>query len=155
MEKKKQVKTLKVFSTFFDEQFWFMNRFLYFFINAHAQIEKLIAKIKSITWNAWMEISLTTSFGVKCGVEVCSYSKNFKFTCCLGFSSLNCPVPHACPVFLLCLDCNISVIWASVWLVFLFLHFHMFSFSETKKIIFLFKTWCFVFIVCRWVSTFP
>ena len=48
---------------------WFMNRFLYFIMNPHAQIEKLIAKIKSITWNAWMEISLTISFGVKCGVE--------------------------------------------------------------------------------------
>ena len=63
------IKILKVFSTFLMNKFWFMNRFLYFFINAHAQIEKLIAKIKSITWNAWMEISLTTSFGVKCGVE--------------------------------------------------------------------------------------
>ena len=28
---------------------------------------------------------------------------------------------------------NILVIWASVWLVFLFLHFRMFSFGETKK----------------------
>ena len=46
-----------------------MNRFLYFFINVHAQIEKQIVKIKSITWNAWIEISLKTSFGVKCGVE--------------------------------------------------------------------------------------
>ena len=50
-------------------KFWFMNRFLSFFINAHAQIEKLIAKIKSITWNAWMEISLNDSFGATCGVE--------------------------------------------------------------------------------------
>ena len=74
----------KSFQLFLMNKFWFMNRFLNFFINAHAQIEKLIAKIKSITWNAWMEISLTTSFGVKCGVEVCSYSKNFKFTCYLG-----------------------------------------------------------------------
>ena len=58
-----------LFNFYLMNKFWFMNRFLYFFINAHAQIEKLIAKIKSITWNAWMEISLTTSFGVKCGVE--------------------------------------------------------------------------------------
>ena len=48
---------------------WFMNRFPYFFMNVHAQIEKLIAKIQSITWNAWMEISLMTSFGAKCGIE--------------------------------------------------------------------------------------
>ena len=59
----------KSFQLFLMNKFWFMNRFLYFFINAHAQIEKLIAKIKSITWNAWMEISMTTSFGVKCGVK--------------------------------------------------------------------------------------
>ena len=38
-------------------------------MNLHAQIEKLIAKIQSMTWNAWMEISLVTSFGVKCGIE--------------------------------------------------------------------------------------
>ena len=59
-----------------------MNRFLYFFINAHAQIEKLIAKLKSITWNAWMEICLTMSFGFIC---------NLKFTLLRRFSSLNCP----------------------------------------------------------------
>ena len=40
-----------------------------FFMNVRAQIEKLIAKIKSTTWNAWVEISLATSFGVKRGVE--------------------------------------------------------------------------------------
>ena len=65
-------KKLKDFSTFCDQlmnKFWFINRFLYFFINAHGQIEKLIAKNRSVTWNAWMEISLKTSFGAKCGVE--------------------------------------------------------------------------------------
>ena len=136
IEKKKQVIDQdfeKSFQLSLMNKFWF-NRFVYFFINAHAQIEKLIAKIKLITWNAWMEISLTMSFGVKCGVEVCSYSKNFKFTCCLGgfhlWTALN---THECPVFLLCLDCNISVIWTSVWLLFLFLHFHMFSFRYNKN----------------------
>ena len=90
IEKKNKKKTghwskfWKSFQLFLMNKFWFMNRFLYFFINMHAQIEKLIAKIKSIIWNTWMEISLTASFGVKCGVEVCSYSKAFKFTCCLG-----------------------------------------------------------------------
>ena len=38
---------------------------------------------------------------------------------------------------------------------FWFLHLHVSGFSETNKFIFLFKTWCFVFIVCRGVSTFP
>ena len=62
----------KVFSTFDDRlmnKFWFMNRLLYFYINVHAEIEKLIAKNKSITWNVWTEINLKTSFGVKCGAE--------------------------------------------------------------------------------------
>ena len=78
IEKKQKQKTghwskfWKSFQLFLMNKFWFMNRFLYFFINMHAQIEKLIAKIKSIIWNTWMEISLTASFGVKCGVEVCS-----------------------------------------------------------------------------------
>ena len=31
---------------------WFNYRFLYFFINGHAKIEKLTAKINLITWNA-------------------------------------------------------------------------------------------------------
>ena len=63
---------LKVFSTFCDQlmnKFWLINRYFYFFINAHGQIEKLTAKIRSITPNAWMEIHLKTSFGAKCGVE--------------------------------------------------------------------------------------
>ena len=38
-------------------------------MNGHAKIEKLIAKISLITRNAWMEISQTTSFDAKCGVE--------------------------------------------------------------------------------------
>ena len=75
IEKKKQTnktghwsKLWKCFQLFW-WTIWFINRFLYFFLTAHAQIEKLIAKIKSINWNAWMEISLTTPFGVKYGVE--------------------------------------------------------------------------------------
>ena len=34
-----------------------------------AQVEKLIAKIRSIARNASMKISLKTSFGARCGVE--------------------------------------------------------------------------------------
>ena len=124
----------KVFSTFFDEQI-LIQQISLFFHKCACPNWKLIAKIKSITWNAWIEISVTMSFGVKCGgVEVCFYSKNFKFTCCFGgfhlWTVLN---THACPVFLLCIDCNISVIWTSVWLVFLFLHFRMFSFRYNKN----------------------
>ena len=66
------IKNLKAFSTFDDRlknKLRFMNRLLHFLVNVHAEIEKLIAKIKSITWNAWMEISLKTSFGAKCGAE--------------------------------------------------------------------------------------
>ena len=32
---------------------------------------------------------------------------------------------------------------------FLFLHLHMFGLNKRNKFIFLFKTWCFVFMVCR------
>ena len=135
-------------------KFWFMNRFLYFFINMHAQIEKLIAKIKSIIWNTWMEISLTASFGVKCGVEVCSKLLNSNVAYEIFIFELP-QISHACLVFLLCLDCKISVIWASVWLFFYFCISTCLALVKTKKIISLFKTWCFEFIVCRWVSAFP
>ena len=63
---------MKVFSTFHDcfiNKFWLIIRFSYFFINMHAQIEKIIPNIRSILWNASMKVSLKTSFGAKCGVE--------------------------------------------------------------------------------------
>ena len=41
---------------------------LFFLINAHAQIEKWIAKIKLIAWNGLTEIKLKTSLDAECGV---------------------------------------------------------------------------------------
>ena len=89
------IKKLKVFSTFNDcliNKFWLIIRFLYFFSNVHAQIEKPIAKIRSIAWNASIKISLKTPFGAKCGIE--DLALLYVFSTPFGVQHLHPVPPH-------------------------------------------------------------
>ena len=116
-------------------------------------------QIRLIAENGWMKISLKTLSDAECGVgdlEIFSVYPRLFGVFFSSFASLpECPKYKPSTTQLSCgfyvwikpdfyeniLDIlydtfiNLSVIWASVWLVFLFLYFRMFSFSETKKTI--------------------
>ena len=60
-----QSKSWKVFNFSIDQQIFVDCQVFHFLIKAHVQSENSIAKIRWITWNAWMETSLGYCFLVR------------------------------------------------------------------------------------------